>query len=45
MDPVEAWELSKPEIDKSTVQGTWENDLWVHGPDETAEYCHELEIK
>lgn len=45
MDPDKAWRESREEVEKKTRYGTWQADMFLHGPDSSGEFCHMMEIK
>ena len=45
MEPTQAWEQSKDDIDENAKYGTWKGDYFLSKPDESGRYCHPLEIR
>lgn len=45
MDPQEAWEVSKDEIESNEKWGTWHGDYYVSEIDDTGKNCGYYEIK
>ncbi len=45
MDPQEAWEVSKDEIENNEKWGTWHGDYYVSEVDDTGKNCGYYEIK
>ena len=45
MDPEQAWEEARAEVDKKVVYGTWLRDTFFTGPDKSGRWCHMAEIK
>ena len=45
VEPTQAWEQSKDDIDENAKYGTWKGDYFLSKPDESGRYCHPLEIR